>query len=346
MGRAEPIHSGAAGGATGPVEERDSYVQPAPGRRIPAYPRAGSSGPMLGDLPDASESAPLTTKARLARQRAQDRHDVSSPVAAPAQPGDALARTIRRWAKTTSVDELAARGVKTVRSVSMTRMGALLEKAVNRALIERTLDADSGDALSLSSSARATFLELTRSEVAGEAALHEAPGDGALGGTLQSRATSTLDRLKRELEDRRKTFADHEKKLSEGEIDTAEDSKLSSRMRDLFATYAGTGDDRALENETLSLVLTELRKSRRRARQARLEEHQREIGTLERRIAKLSALLGETEDALRQVKLGKTLDPGVSSIYDSVQGLTENDGLFEQKAGLMKTIFEANMALR
>lgn len=344
--RPSPRGSAGEGLASGPLVDAMDSIQPA--ERGPA-PRA-----YTGEFSDPGR---LSTKAFLARQRAKARSSVTvgsvtngfgavrteGPVE---NEGDALARTIRRWAKTTSVDELAARGVKTVRSVSMARMGALLEKAVNRALIERTLDSDPGDALSLSSSARETFLELTRSEVAGEAALDEAPGAEPLEGTLQSRATSTLDRLKRELEDRRKAFADHEKQLSDGEIDTAEDNKLRTRLSDLFATYARPGDDRTLERETSQLVLTELRKSRRRARQARLEEHHREISTLERRITKLAALLGETEDALRQVKLGRSLDPGVSSIYDTVQGLTEVDGMYEKKSGLMKSIFDANLALR
>lgn len=366
MGRAEPIQSedadpaggnaegGAKGGAGGPFDRIDALVPQRPTRG-----RVSASRAYTGEFSDPSR---LSTKAHLARQRAKARKGGGAgpvPLGKPVpvgkdgpieHEGDALARTIRRWAKTTSVDELAARGVKTVRSVSMARMGALLEKAVNRALIERTLDSDSGDALSLSSAARKTFLELTQSEVAGEHALGEAPGDGSLEGnlegTLQSRATSTLDRLKRELEDRRKAFADHERQLSDGEVDTAEDHKLKSRLSELFATYARPGDNRSLEQETSELVLTELRTSRRRARQARFEEHHREISTLERRIAKLAALLGETEDALRQVKLGKTLEPGVSSIYATVQGLTENDGMFRAKVGLMKSIFDANMALR
>ena len=86
--------------------------------------------------------------------------------------------------------------------------------------------------------------------------------------------------------------------------------------------------------------------ARRRVRLARLEEHQREINTLERRIAKLSVLLGETEDALRRIRAGDAVDPGVSSIFDSVQGLDHADEQFERKAGLMKVLFEANLALR
>lgn len=251
---------------------------------------------------------------------------------------DALARTLRRWARPTSVDDLAARGVKTVRSVSMARMGALIEKAVNRALIERTLASEGDDALSLSQSARDQFMRLAK-DAAGTG---EPLDDDA---ALRGRATSTLDRLKRELADRRKSLADHERKLSGGELDASEDARLTERLRELFALHGDAGD-RLLCGETVDLVLGEVSTIRRRARQARLEEHQREVHQLERRIAKLSLLLGETEDQLRKVRLAKNVDTGISSIYDAVQGLDGGDAQFEQKSMLMKSIFEANLALR
>ena len=257
--------------------------------------------------------------------------------------GDVISDTIRRWARPTTLDELKSRGIRKVRSVSMSRVGALLEKAVNRALIERTLDSDTGEALSLSSTAREQFVRLSQLEIIGKAPLvdpevvDEAP--------LHERATSTLDRLKRELEDRRKVVADREKQLSDGDLDKAEENRLGNEMRELFATHAGV-DDRLLEREVLGLVFGELRTSRRRARLARLEEHQREIGVLERRVSKLSVLLGETEDALRKVRAAKHIDEGVSSIYDEVQGLGADDDQFEQKSDLMRSLFEANLALR
>lgn len=265
---------------------------------------------------------------------------------APAPLDDALTQTIRRWAKPTSVDDLSRRGVKTVRSVSMNRVAALLEKAVNRALIARTLESDGGhgsvseDALSLSSVAREEFMRLSATD------LH-APESGDVDAEpLHSRASSTLDRLRRELAERRRTLADHERQLSGDDLDRAADDKLGGKIRELFALHAAPGQDRVLETGVIDLVLGELRVSRRRARRAHLEEHQREVSTLERRIAKLSSLLGETEDALRRMRAGEEIDPGVSSIYDSVQGLSSQDDSYEQKTVLMKSIFEANLALR
>ncbi|WP_145201526.1 hypothetical protein [Planctomycetes bacterium Poly30] len=269
---------------------------------------------------------------------------IAKPAEAERSTSEVLGDTIRRWARPTTIEELKNRGVQNLRSISMSRVGALLEKAVNRALIERTLESDTDEALTLSTTAREQFVRLTQAEVTGSQPtdllphlVEEKP--------LHERATSTLDRLRRELDDRRRVLADREKQLSDGDLDQAEDSKLGNMMRELFAEHAGV-DDRLLEREVLDLVLGELRTSRRRARMARLEEHQREIGTLERRITKLSALLGETEDALRRIRAGKRVDPGVSSIYDEVQGLGPEDEQFEQKSELMRSLFEANLALR
>ena len=306
-----------------------------------ARPGLASSG---GGGPFASTAA-LVTGPSLAPDPLADSPagPHADDVALNSNSNDVISDTIRRWARPTTLDELKSRGIRKVRSVSMSRVGALLEKAVNRALIERTLESDRGEALSLSSTAREQFARLSQLEMTGAVApvereaLEEVP--------LHERASSTLDRLKRELEDRRKVVADREKQLTDGDLDKAEENRLGNQMRELFATHAGV-DDRLLEREVLGLVFGELRTSRRRARLARLEEHQREIGVLERRVSKLSVLLGETEDALRKVRASKHTDEGLSSIYDEVQGLGDDDDQYEQKSDLMRSLFEANLALR
>ncbi|MEC8511314.1 MAG: hypothetical protein VX015_04145 [Planctomycetota bacterium] len=250
---------------------------------------------------------------------------------------DALARTLRRWATPKSVDDLAARGVKTVRSIPASRLGALIEKAVNRALIERTLEGGSED---ISEIARRQFLRLAK-----DASREDHAAASAEDAELRGRATSTLDRLKRELGERRRGLEDHERELEKGDLDASEDARLTESVRELFGLH-GDAASPQLCGQTVDLVVGELRRARGEAREARLQEHQREVRNLERRIAKLSVLLGETEDALRKARFAGTAETGIGSIYDEVQGLDSSDAQLEQKSALMKSIFEANLALR
>ena len=108
-----------------------------------------------------------------------------------------LTAVLRRWGRESTPAELEARGVRRVRSVSLRNVAGLLEKAVNRTLIRRTLDGATDDALTLSSSAREEFLRLARGEGANDRE----------SARMASRATSTLDRLRRELVERRAALA-------------------------------------------------------------------------------------------------------------------------------------------
>lgn len=75
-------------------------------------------------------------------------------------------------------------------------------------------------------------------------------------------------------------------------------------------------------------------------------EKERQIELLERRIAKLTQVLGLTEEELRRVALQKGVDFGLPSIYKSVQGLSGDEAAFERKKAMMLTILEANLALK
>ena len=74
--------------------------------------------------------------------------------------------------------------------------------------------------------------------------------------------------------------------------------------------------------------------------------YKREIELLQRRIAKLTQSLGLTEQELARLRSLKDLDPGLESIYRTVQGLGNEDLHRELKRELMAKIFEANLDLR
>ena len=262
--------------------------------------------------------------------------------AAPAEPTRDLRRegldstltaTIRRWAKPTTPKELEARGVKRVRSVSMSRIASLIEKAINRELIARTLEGDTDDALSLSANARAGFLELARQEMSGR-----------VDAEAESSAFADLDRLRAELEARRAELEEKERRL-DGRDPGVEDDSFERRLRAVFASRA-VNRDPELEREVVRVALEELGEMRSRARDERRAESRRETNQLERRIAKLAGLLEQTEGELRRTRARKEVDPGLASVFTEVQGLDLGDERFAQKQDLMKCIFEANLALQ
>lgn len=78
----------------------------------------------------------------------------------------------------------------------------------------------------------------------------------------------------------------------------------------------------------------------------RAGEDPRETDLLRRRVAKMTAEIANLEDALREMMKQKNVDPGVASIYQCVQGLSDLDQLYEKKSEMLRDVFEANQALR
>ena len=80
--------------------------------------------------------------------------------------------------------------------------------------------------------------------------------------------------------------------------------------------------------------------------EAKRREHEEQVDLLKRRLTKLSSSLEMTEDELRRVMKMKAIDPGVASIYRTVQGLDTEEADFELKKEMMSKIFEANLELQ
>lgn len=76
------------------------------------------------------------------------------------------------------------------------------------------------------------------------------------------------------------------------------------------------------------------------------DAHRREIDLLERRIAKLTELLAQTESELRRIAASKNIELGIASIYRNVQGLSDLEDALVVKRELMRKIFQANLDLR
>jgi diguanylate cyclase (GGDEF)-like protein len=122
---------------------------------------------------------------------------------------------------------------------------------------------------------------------------------------------------------------------------------LGDKIRELFGDAA---DDQALlariEQEVIGNALREMRGELSRALADSASEQRRQIEVLERRIGKLTHALGVTEEELQRVLKLKGVDPGVASVYRSVQGLSSDEVAAELKKELMSKIFQANVDMR
>jgi len=121
------------------------------------------------------------------------------------------------------------------------------------------------------------------------------------------------------------------------------DRMLGERMREVFASMGvELPDFGGQEQEVLQLAARKLQEAR--AREA--ARHRGQIDVLERRLGKLAEALQVTEGELRRALAVKGLDPGMASVYRTVQGLGSGETDLELKREMMEKIFEANLELR
>lgn len=79
--------------------------------------------------------------------------------------------------------------------------------------------------------------------------------------------------------------------------------------------------------------------------EAKNREHRQEVERLERRIAKLASALESAEGQITRLAQVKSIDPGVASVYHSVQGIDPEDAQRELKKELLETVFVSNRQL-
>jgi diguanylate cyclase (GGDEF)-like protein len=122
---------------------------------------------------------------------------------------------------------------------------------------------------------------------------------------------------------------------------------LGDKIRELFGAAALDPMFLArIEQEVIGNALREMRGDLERALSDSANQQKRQIETLERRISKLTHALGVTEEELQRVLKLKGVDPGIASIYRSVQGLSSDEVAAELKKELMAKIFQANVDMR
>jgi hypothetical protein len=125
------------------------------------------------------------------------------------------------------------------------------------------------------------------------------------------------------------------------------ESELRRSLRNLLALARDPAVDLALlESVGLAQLLELLTRDRARVEAERSAELELKLDVHQRRIDKLAGLLADSERALAELARLKDVDPGLSSIYRSVQGLAAGDAQAAAKQEALDKIFQANLALR
>lgn len=161
-------------------------------------------------------------------------------------------------------------------------------------------------------------------------------------------AEAEIAGLRDDLAAQRASFRQEEALLREeaSEVGGLQQAALVDRIQSIFAKVPRTPELEAVEKEVIALAVAELYEGRQKAIEAQMAEHARLVDQLERRIAKLTSLLGVTEEELQRVLSMKTIDEGVASIYRTVQGLGADAAQAEQKKAMMAVIFNENLAFQ
>ncbi|MEM7310039.1 MAG: GGDEF domain-containing protein [Planctomycetota bacterium] len=135
--------------------------------------------------------------------------------------------------------------------------------------------------------------------------------------------------------------------LEEVQLEELPDTPLGDKLRLLFQQLGPqTPETAATQHAIIDLTLKNLELARTEAAEKQLEERNKQVDTLERRVRKLASMLDMTESELKRVAAMKSVDPGVASIYRSVQGLSGEEKDYEMRKQLMHEIFKANIELK
>jgi hypothetical protein len=244
----------------------------------------------------------------------------------------ALTDAVREFGSPTTPQQLEERGVLRVRYVSLEQVSTMIEKAINRTILERTLGGESGDLGLLVDHAQLGLLGLLKGVEEVEA---------SRGAIHASRAE-----LLTELADMRR------ERVAAGATPAADPAdptvqKMLAAIRDTFRKLGPrTPETIKIERELTERASILLEEARRRAAAAQLRERDSHIDRLERRVTKLVQLLETTEETLKHVASMKNIDLGIASLYRVVQGLSANEPNRVLKQEMMEMIFKANIELQ
>ena len=248
------------------------------------------------------------------------------------QLNEALSEAVREFANPTTPQQLEDRGVQRLRYVSLAQVSEMIEKAVNRTIMERTIGGMSTDLGLLADRAQEGLLDLFRGVEEVEA---------SRGAIERSRGEILV-----ELAEMRR---DRAAQLSIPPPDPADPTvhKMLALIHETFAKLGPKTPAKILvEHEFAERATILLEEMRRRASAYQIRQRDDHVDKLERRVAKLVHSLEETEAALNRVAAMKNIDSGIASLYRAVQGLSPEESNRALKKEMMEMIFKANVELQ
>lgn len=282
------------------------------------------------------------------RKETQQSSSPSSEAASGAV-SSSIRRAIESQSRAVDLEQLARRK-KTGRVVTMATLERIMIEAIENVLLQGELD-PLLERDALREQTRQEFRKLLDSH---QKASSERSEDERARESLEKQVVA----LKRELALQTRHL-EGEKAHRELEVHLSESSlgQMEARLQQLLDQHRKSsarprktsGDEkplRQLEDKLAGAIDAVLQQEKKRALASHQEVHDLTVDRLERRITKLNSALSQVETSLHSVLTDKDVDPGVASLYRTVQGLDGNDQQFARKRELIQAVFVTNLRMR
>ncbi len=267
-----------------------------------------------------------------------------------------IRRALKKRTERVPLRALERRGFRSVQVLDMRTIERIVSEAVEQVFVRREASLAPGERAAIESEAKQEFLKLLAEHKRVLAAKTEAERVRAELEKRLGELTREREREQRALEKlQREALAPHEVTIAPETF-----AELERRITALFDRLMDAEQRRSLaelgpkalrglnafERELAQMIESLLERERNRYLSAERKEHDQKVELLERRLAKLNRALVETEERLQRVIAAKSIDPGLASIYDSVQGLDPTDPAYGRKRELLHVIFVENLQLQ
>lgn len=286
--------------------------------------------------------------------------DEEDEAAAPPVDGDAaraLQRRLDASSQTVSLRRLKKYGLQTVRVVDAGAIQTVVSEAIDEALRLRHADLTVEERAEVQDHANSRLMELVAENKELLAAKDEVERRGRELEAQVARLRAEIEGGQAELEEERQRIASLQQRIVV-QIDDASFADMERRLQGVFTRILRDGDLARQEGGELIVPHLEVLEKELTALVTRVvsEVQARHLASggasdeklemLELRIKKLNEALEQREEMLRQLAASKGYDPGIASIYDSIQGLDLEDLNYKKKTELLKLVFEENVELQ